>query len=93
MPWVIPHKTFRFVSSISKALALDYGACYGEPCERFGIHLDDARFFSCCHWLFARVRAVEVNRNFFMVENILLIVISLLLFGYLVYALLKPENF
>jgi hypothetical protein len=25
MPWVIPHKTFRFVSSISKALALDYG--------------------------------------------------------------------
>jgi len=28
-----------------------------------------------------------------MVENIILILISLLLFGYLVYALLKPENF
>ncbi|MHB8503138.1 MAG: K(+)-transporting ATPase subunit F [Candidatus Acidiferrales bacterium] len=28
-----------------------------------------------------------------MIENIVLILISLLLFGYLVYALLKPENF
>jgi len=28
-----------------------------------------------------------------MVENIVLILISLLLFGYLMYALLKPENF
>jgi len=28
-----------------------------------------------------------------MLENIALILISLLLFGYLMYALLKPENF
>jgi len=28
-----------------------------------------------------------------MIENVVLIVISLLLFGYLMYALLKPENF
>jgi len=28
-----------------------------------------------------------------MLENILLIVISILLFGYLLYALLKPEKF
>jgi len=28
-----------------------------------------------------------------MWENVVLIVISLLLFGYLMYALLKPENF
>jgi len=28
-----------------------------------------------------------------MVENVVLILISLLLFGYLMYALLKPENF
>jgi len=28
-----------------------------------------------------------------MLENVVLIVISLLLFGYLMYALLKPENF
>jgi len=28
-----------------------------------------------------------------MAENIVLILISLLLLGYLVYALLKPENF
>jgi len=28
-----------------------------------------------------------------MLENVVLIVISLLLFGYLMYALLKPEDF
>jgi len=28
-----------------------------------------------------------------MLENVALILISLLLFGYLMYALLKPENF
>jgi len=28
-----------------------------------------------------------------MIENVVLIVISLLLFGYLMYALLKPEDF
>jgi len=28
-----------------------------------------------------------------MVENVVLILIGLLLFGYLMYALLKPENF
>jgi K+-transporting ATPase KdpF subunit len=28
-----------------------------------------------------------------MLENVVLILISLLLFGYLMYALLKPENF
>jgi len=28
-----------------------------------------------------------------MLENIVLVLISLLLFGYLMYALLKPENF
>jgi len=28
-----------------------------------------------------------------MLENVVLIVIGLLLFGYLMYALLKPENF
>jgi len=28
-----------------------------------------------------------------MLENVVLIIISLLLFGYLMYALLKPENF
>jgi len=28
-----------------------------------------------------------------MIENVALVVIGLLLFGYLMYALLKPENF
>jgi len=28
-----------------------------------------------------------------MLENVVLIVVSLLLFGYLMYALLKPEDF
>jgi len=28
-----------------------------------------------------------------MIENVVLIVISLLLFGYLMYALLRPEDF
>jgi K+-transporting ATPase KdpF subunit len=28
-----------------------------------------------------------------MLENVVLILITLLLFGYLMYALLKPENF
>jgi len=28
-----------------------------------------------------------------MLENVVLILISLLIFGYLMYALLKPENF
>ncbi|MGB2645325.1 MAG: K(+)-transporting ATPase subunit F [Candidatus Acidiferrum sp.] len=39
------------------------------------------------------MRKAEVGRRFRMFDNIILILISLLLFGYLVYALLKPENF
>ena len=41
----------------------------------------------------ARVRTAEIGRATSMLENILLIVICVLLFGYLMVALLKPEKF
>jgi K+-transporting ATPase KdpF subunit len=39
------------------------------------------------------LRAVEIGRRPLMLANILLIIIALLLFGYLLLALLKPEKF
>jgi K+-transporting ATPase KdpF subunit len=39
------------------------------------------------------VRTAEIGRATSMLENILLIVICVLLFGYLMVALLKPEKF
>jgi K+-transporting ATPase KdpF subunit len=39
------------------------------------------------------LRAVEIARRRLMLANILLILIALLLFGYLLLALLKPEKF
>jgi len=43
--------------------------------------------------LYPRLRTPEVERTPEMLENIFLIVICVLLFGYLLVALLKPEKF
>ena len=48
---------------------------------------------SCLRLVISRPRTSEVRRRSLMLENIVLILISLLLLGYLMYALLKPENF
>ena len=65
----------------------------GESCDGFGFYSSDDRFLPGRDWLLARLRTAEVRRRFPMVENAVLILIGLLLFGYLMYALLKPENF
>jgi K+-transporting ATPase KdpF subunit len=65
----------------------------GGPCERFAFYFGDDRLLPGRDWLPARLRTAEVRRRFPMLENVVLILISLLLFGYLMYALLKPENF
>lgn len=65
----------------------------GESCERCDFHFSDVRLFPRRDCLLARLRTAEVTRRFPMLENVVLILISLLLFGYLMYALLKPENF
>jgi K+-transporting ATPase KdpF subunit len=65
----------------------------GEPRERFHFYFSDDRLLPGRDWLLARLRTAEVRRRFSMLENVVLILISLLLFGYLMYALLKPENF
>jgi K+-transporting ATPase KdpF subunit len=48
-----------------------------------------------CHRdsLYPRLRTPEIGRRPGMIENVLLIVICVLLFGYLLVALLKPEKF
>jgi K+-transporting ATPase KdpF subunit len=65
----------------------------GDWCEGFGIHLIDAWLLPARDRLSARLRTAEVKRRLSMLENVVLILISLLLLGYLMYALLKPENF
>jgi len=65
----------------------------GDWCEGLGIHLIDAWLLPDRDRLSARLRTAEVKRRFSMIEDIVLILISLLLLGYLMYALLKPENF
>jgi K+-transporting ATPase KdpF subunit len=65
----------------------------GEPRERFYFYFSDRQLLPRRDWLLARLRTTEVRRRFPMLENAVLILISLLLFGYLMYALLKPENF
>jgi K+-transporting ATPase KdpF subunit len=65
----------------------------GASCERFGFYFSDDRLLPPRDWVLARLRTAEVRRRFPMLENAVLILISLLLFGYLMYALLKPENF
>jgi K+-transporting ATPase KdpF subunit len=45
------------------------------------------------HSLYPRLRTPEIERTPGMLENIFLIVICVLLFGYLLVALLKPEKF
>jgi K+-transporting ATPase KdpF subunit len=65
----------------------------GEPYERFDFYHSDHRLLPGRDWLLAWLRTAEVRRRFPMLENAVLILISLLLFGYLMYALLKPENF
>jgi K+-transporting ATPase KdpF subunit len=65
----------------------------GVSCEGFDFYVGNNWLFSSRDWLFARLRTAEVRRRFRMFENVALIVIGLLLFGYLMYALLKPENF
>jgi len=74
-------------------LACHVGDRKGESSEGLGFHHCDIRLLPRCNRLLTRLRTAEVRRRFPMVENVVLILISLLLFGYLMYALLKPENF
>jgi K+-transporting ATPase KdpF subunit len=39
------------------------------------------------------MRTAEIGRRFPMLENVVLIIVSVLLLGYLLVALLKPEKF
>jgi K+-transporting ATPase KdpF subunit len=69
------------------------GVSEGGSREGFVIRIGDYRLFPGGNWLPARLRTLEVRRRDQMLANVVLILISLLLFGYLMYALLKPENF
>jgi K+-transporting ATPase KdpF subunit len=60
---------------------------------RCGLYSCDGDLFCRGDFVLARVRTVEIGRATSMLENILLIVICALLFGYLMLALLKPEKF
>lgn len=84
---------FQFEPSHVLWERLPVGMREGELCEGFDIRFGYGCLLLCCDWLFARLRTVKVKRRYSMLENIVLILISLLLFGYLMYALLKPENF
>jgi K+-transporting ATPase KdpF subunit len=65
----------------------------GETRERPNFHPCDRPFLCPLDLLSSGLRAVEIRRNPLMLANILLIIIALLLFGYLLLALLKPEKF
>jgi K+-transporting ATPase KdpF subunit len=62
--------------------------CY----ERHCVYCGDDCFYRPGDFVFEGLRKAEVKVAG-MIGNILLIVISILLCGYLLYALLKPENF
>jgi K+-transporting ATPase KdpF subunit len=64
-----------------------------ELYARRGLYSCDGGLFCRGDFLSARVRTAEIGRATSMLENILLIVICVLLFGYLMVALLKPEKF
>jgi K+-transporting ATPase KdpF subunit len=65
----------------------------GELHARCSLCARDVGFLLRGDFVPALVRTVEIGRSTSMLENILLIVICALLFGYLMVALLKPEKF
>ncbi|PYU13640.1 MAG: K(+)-transporting ATPase subunit F [Acidobacteria bacterium] len=65
----------------------------GQPDARCYLHRSNAGVFCSRDCLCARLRAAEVRRAFNVLANILLLVVCILVFGYLVMALLWPEKF
>jgi K+-transporting ATPase KdpF subunit len=65
----------------------------GELHARCGLYSCDGALLCRSDFVPARVRTVKIGQANSMLENILLIVICALLFGYLMVALLKPEKF
>jgi K+-transporting ATPase KdpF subunit len=65
----------------------------GDSGERRNIHPRDRHFLCGLDPLSPRPRTAEIRRRLAMLGNIFLILIAVLLFGYLLVALLKPEKF
>jgi K+-transporting ATPase KdpF subunit len=65
----------------------------GDSDEGRNIHRRDRHFLCGLDPLSPRLRTAEIRRILAMLGNIFLILIAVLLFGYLLVALLKPEKF
>jgi K+-transporting ATPase KdpF subunit len=65
----------------------------GDFREGLRFSVDDRGLFRSSDPLSSHLRTTEIKRRIFVLGNILLIVICVLLLGYLLVALLKPEKF